>query len=489
MSTSVPNPPPGFEVEEDPPLPSGYILDRRGVKFGEPKPEPTGLGSRVLTGLMDPVVGAAQLADKAINPIRQAVAPGAMSMDDYVRQRDAEYKAPEGVDWGRMGGNMANPLNYLGGGGGLGRMVGQGAVSAAMAPTEAGDDGGTYLLKKAGQAGLGGVFGGAGGALTRGVARPTADAQALIRQGVRLTPGQAAGGFWNNVEQKLTSLPFAGDVIDRGRRRAVEDVQERAIERATGTPGLRTVRAANDAIEDAYDQAVPHIRANPGGIFEAAQAYNAALQNPRLIPEYRDILTGLWDKHFSQYSLLQGRGLKELDSELGSLSRDYLKGSPHDRVLGQAINDIKVAMRQGWAQGGGMPAVEAGRLNAANRAYRGMIPINEVASRRADELAMPSPLRKALAKQDRTQVTRRYDDLLDPAARTLTQTIPDSGTAGRSALQSPMKMALGLGASLPAWLATSGPGARVLLGESRGQQLLGPYADPAIQAMIAALRE
>src|SRR6187200_2085992 len=103
--SATPKPPPGFEVEEDPPLPSGYILDRRGVKFGEPKPEPTGLGERVLTGLMDPVVGAAQLADKAINPIRQAVAPGAMSMDDYVRQRDAEYKAPEGVDWGRMGGN------------------------------------------------------------------------------------------------------------------------------------------------------------------------------------------------------------------------------------------------------------------------------------------------------------------------------------------------------------------------------------------------
>lgn len=480
--------PPGFVAEEDPPLPSGYILDRRGVKFGEPKPEPTGLGSRILSGLADPVVGAAQLADKVlVNPIRQAVAPGATSMDDYVKQRDKDYVAPQGVDWGRMGGNVANPVNYLGGGAGVGRMAAQGAFSAALAPTEAGDDAGPYALKKATQAGLGGLFGAAGGALTRGVVQPTADAQRLLNQGVRLTAGQAGGGFWNNVEQKLTSLPFAGDVIQGARRRGVEDVQENAITRATGTPGLRTIDAANDAVRDAYQRSVPHLQPNPQGLFEAANAYNRALTNPELTDVHRQILTGLWDKHFSHYNLLPAAGLKKLDSEIGWLARKYQKGSPADQTLAEELREITFALRSGLEQG--MPPAEAARLNAANRAYREMIPINKAASTRADQLATPRALQKASARQRGTDVTRTHDPLLDPAVNVLSETVPDSGTAGRVAMQSPLHMAGGMAAALPAWALTSPLGARVLLGQSRGQQRLGELADPTVQAMIAALRE
>ena len=55
------------------------------------RPE-TSLGERIQTGLMDPIVGAAQLADRAINPIRQIISPGASSMEDVVQGARRELR-------------------------------------------------------------------------------------------------------------------------------------------------------------------------------------------------------------------------------------------------------------------------------------------------------------------------------------------------------------------------------------------------------------
>jgi hypothetical protein len=87
------NLPPGFTV--DPPsggLPPGFTVDKPSPP---PKAEPDSFWSRFGTGVADPIYGAAQIADKAINPIRQMISPGASSMEDVIRERDANYRAPD----------------------------------------------------------------------------------------------------------------------------------------------------------------------------------------------------------------------------------------------------------------------------------------------------------------------------------------------------------------------------------------------------------
>ena len=52
--------------------------------FASAKPVTSSEG-RFLAGFVDPVIGAAQLADKGVDLIRQRIFPGASSMEDVVR--------------------------------------------------------------------------------------------------------------------------------------------------------------------------------------------------------------------------------------------------------------------------------------------------------------------------------------------------------------------------------------------------------------------
>ena len=451
---------------------------------GASSPPATGMAERVMTGVMDPIVGAAQIAERTRIPGLLRKALGVESdMNSYVKERDANYVAPEGVDWARMGGNVANPLTFMGP-----AKAATAAMQATLAPTDAGDSDPMFLLKKAGQALSGGVFAKGTQALAKGVIPASADARALTGQGVRVTPGQAGGEGAKRFEDKIMSMPFVGDIVERARRRGAEDVQEKVIERATGIPGLRSVEDANAAVGSLYKKSVPHLTPNPQGIGDAAAAYNAALQNPELTADHAKILTGLWDKNFTNYHQLSGEGLKKLDSELGFLARKYTHGSPADQTLGDELRNITMALRGGLEQG--LPPAETATLRQANSAYRGMVPINKAASTRADRLATPRALEKAIARQRNTDVTRLPDDqLLDPAVRAMTARIPDSGSPGRSSIQSPFRLLQGAAYSVPAMMAYSPAGTRVLTGQTKPQEFIEPYADPAIQALVAALRQ
>lgn len=471
-------------------------------RYGAPKPaapppaqaKPDSFGSRLASGLADPVMGAAQIADRLlVDPIRQAVSPGASSMKDVIRARDDEYKAPEGVDWARMAGNVINPMSWAGGSGGvragasmLPRAMNAlapsaakaGALQGVLAPTAADDDMTDFALKKGGQAALGGTL----GRVLGGAATP--DARELIKQGVRVTPGEAAGGLANSMEQKLTSLPITGSIIEKGRRRAQEDVQGKLIERQTGMSGMTNVRDANKAVSGKYEVSVPHMKPNDAGYNNALDALEAAKLNPELNAADYTKLEKVFDKHFANYDQLDGRGLKKLDSELGFIGRKYSghNASPSDQTFADEVYNIMHGLRSGLEVG--MPPDAARTLNEANRGFRGMIPVNKAASARADELATPRALQKALARQARTDVTRMpRDPLIDPAVSTLTSTVPDSGTAGRQAAMSIPGVVMGGLAALPTAAAYSPLGRRMLSGTLMpGQEYLSP-------AMIAALRE
>lgn len=115
--------------------------------------EPDSLLSRIGTGLADPVIGVAQLADKVINPIRQMISPGASSMADYQKQREAEYVAPEGVDWGRTGGRMVTDVGSM--------LTPAGMLNKTLAASRAVRPAVDFARKTLGHMGLGAGYGAA----------------------------------------------------------------------------------------------------------------------------------------------------------------------------------------------------------------------------------------------------------------------------------------------------------------------------------------
>ena len=445
--------------------------------------EATPVLDRLVTGFMDPVVGAAQIMEKTGVPGVLRKALGVQSdMDDVSRRREAEYKAPEGVDWARMGGNMVNPMSWAGGGAGVGRAALSGAVQGALTPTSPDQN---FGLEKAKQAALGGAVGGAVGKLVHGF-RPTREAAALMEQGVQPSFGQAMGGAVNSAEQKAMSLPILGRAVASARARPTTEVGERAIERATGG-AASTLDAANTHAEHLFDSVVPHLRPTPEVVQNVAQATNEALQNPRLGTEGRRVLDGLVTEYFARFGDMDGAAIKQLDSQMGHDIRTYMAGDPNHRALATALQAVQQAFRQGLEAG--VPQELQGALRAANTTWRNLVPLNKAASARADEVITPRNLQKALARQAGRDVTRMPPDpLIDNAVRVLPNTVPDSGTAGRLFLTDPVGLAIGAGTGAVGALGGTRTGQAALVGNTRLQRAARPYADNLSALMAAALR-
>lgn len=488
----------------------------RGVlrqKFPAPEPKPTktpdSFASRVATGFADPIHGAAQIADRyLVNPIRQAISPGATSMEDVTRQRDAEYNAPEGFDAARMVGNLANPVTWAGGGASPLRAAVAGAVQGGLTPVAADAD---FAAEKAKQAGTGAVV---GSVLTKALSglNATPAARELMDQGIQPTVGQSMGGMANRVEQKLTSVPFVGDAINYARNRAQGEFEARYLKRALGqepvvgaggqvqraTAGVpTTLDQANAIASQQFDAVVPHLRQDLGTWIEPQLAAQAAMSNPEMTAQNRRILTGLVNEHFdpAKISRLTPDELKTLDSQMGFLIRKYAKGDPASQTLADELANVQAAFRHNLDRL--LPDNMKGALNDANRSYARLIPANKAASARSDELMMPRAVQRAQASQRGMDVSRMPPDpLVDSAVQVLPNTVPDSGTVGRAMLGGGALVGGGtLGVlpqmaavAVPAAIGATRPAQRAIMGNTAWQRGMLPYDAEVTSAILAALR-
>lgn len=135
-------------------------------------PQPDPVFSRMETGFNDPIYGGAQAMahgneappkrneTEGQKRIRESQTNIREGLDKSIAKREADYKAPEGIDWARMAGNALQPLNYLGmavGGPITGAMT-AGALGGITSPVADTKDFGT---KKTEQTAVGTAVGGA----------------------------------------------------------------------------------------------------------------------------------------------------------------------------------------------------------------------------------------------------------------------------------------------------------------------------------------
>lgn len=487
------------------------------------------IGSRILKGMKDPVDAGAQLltnmlpksvveaGNQANNWLAEktglvgALPPG--GVDQQVREVEQQYQQARaatgntGVDWARLGGNIASPMNLaiaskIPVGASLLSRVGAGAagggIMGALNPVTEGN----FASEKAKQIGVGAAVGGAIPLVTAAAGRivsPKSSPQVkgLLEEGITPTPGQMLGGAFQTTEDKLTSVPVLGDAITSARRKGLDELNRAAYKRALdpigGTVpkevGREGVAAVREQISNAYDALLPNV------MFKADQQFSADVNKltsmASALPDeqasrFQKVLRDQLIKKLSPQGTMDGETLKGVESEIGRIARG-LKGdaSFDNRQLGDALYELQNSVRSNLERANPQFSTE---LKAINTSWANYARLRDAASRQGslEGKFTPGQLSAAVRAQDKTLGKRAFSeggalmqDLSDPAKAVLSSKYPDSGTTGRALMSVGTLGAMGGGAAMAPTAAVPAVGAGILS--------ILPYLPGGRQAMAALL--
>lgn len=434
-------------------------------------------GERFAQGLKDPIDGGAQLL---VNALPKSVVDAGDRFNNWladktglvgrlpeggvnqqVKETNDKFKS-DGVDWYRMGGNVLSPANLaiaakvpaaasLGG-----RMLqgaGTGAAMGAITPTSADD----YWASKGEQVGLSAAFGGAVPAVTGGVSRmisPKAsvnpDLAMLKAEGVTPTIGQTLGGRWNALEEKLQSLPVAGDAITNARKAAQESFNKAAINRAVEPIGVKVegvgqkaVAEAGDALSSAYKTAIDKVKfvtfddqfAND---LSQLKGMAGGLE-PKFQRQFSRLISDKLGTRTSPNGSMLGDNYKAVISDLGDEVRKF-QGMTNSAAVdySNAVKQLQNLMQKQIGRGGDPEA--AALMNAADKGWTNLVRLEGAskAAMNSEGVFTPAQLNMAARQADasiRDRATARgkalMQDLGTAGQNVLGNKVPDSGTAGR----------------------------------------------------------
>lgn len=474
--------PPGFVRDKKPAaLPPGFVRDKKPAAQGEldesQGPAAPGWLRGLMTGVIDPIYGDIQLAEKIIpSPPGLKSLP---SIDKPIQEREQRYEAGRqergqtGADWPRWLGNLISPANLgvgkaigaaseaLGVGTGLMSRLGTAAAGGAaggatMPVTEKGD----FWAEKEKQAGMGAaggaVMGGAGAALGRAIAPKAAagDPATMMQGGVRLTPGSMNPGMGNwrkTLEDKWQSWPILGDFIRNAKIRSLDSFITATINQAlepigASLPkktqaGTEAVRVAGNALSKAYDDAlgrVPSVMADPELTTALKAIETQARRNPDVWRKLEPAIKHDIYDEFANSGRLEGRDVKTMVSEQSRLARRYKKGPDADNIeLGERYEQVRDALKDAVKRQ--YPA-EATNIQNADNGWAMLTRIEQAAANRsasrgrftpADLLTASKSQAGGVRKREFARGDALFQDWASAAQNVLPSSYPDSGTAGR----------------------------------------------------------
>lgn len=455
-----------------------------------------GVAGRVAQGMADPGVAIAQIGANAL--------PG--DTGAQVNRRIAEQEAQYQDARKSAGSEGFDPLRALGGaaitaplgaaGSGLVRGALVGAAAAGLDPVRDAQD---FWAEKGNQVGQGAVLGGGMGAALRGLARvvspnasTNADVALLRSEGVNPTMGQAAGGWANQLEQKLTSVPILGDAIGAARRRSIDQFNEAAIQR-TVKPiggnvegiGNEAIAAAGDRISGAYQHALSQVK---GGVSLAEPQFISKLtQLEQMATGLSEPMQKVWTRELGEImrkvspnGSVLGADLKMVDSRLGKVAAEY-RGSadPAQRELGDAVRQLQSIFKE---QVGAQYPQVADALKKADSAWSQLVRVENAGKKAVnrDGVFTPGQYNQAVREGDKSTRKRAVargealgQDLGSAAQNVLGNTYPDSGTAGRVLSAMGALSTAAIHPAIPAGLTVAA----------------GAYAPPVQNALVKLLTE
>lgn len=300
----------------------------------------------------------------------------------------------------------------------------------------------------------------------------TEAAKRLMKEGVRLTPGQRVGGIVGQLEERATSIPVVGDVIESAQQTALgdfnraaintslseldEDVGQRASivmkilgNKKTKVPknleGQAAYQFAKDQVDEAYSKVIPKLKADVGGDFEDGLVKiienNLDLGPDGLKTFQAKLQKILASKVTSKDKVLRGEVLKDIDSSLGLEASNFKRSAnPQDRNLGEALQDVQNLLRESMK---GTNPQASREYKKVQRAFRTLLPVRKatVAAITREGRFTPAQLLRGSRATDRSRdkiatATGKapLQELGSVGQEVIGRTIPDSGSAERAAL-------------------------------------------------------
>lgn len=403
------------------------------------------------------------------------VAPG-KAYDQMLAARSKDYEArrdPDaGTDWWRIGGQAIPMLPAaVAGGSSLTASAGLGAMSGVLQPQEDGEYSAVEDLRRGGFGAAAGMVSGwavkAASRLIGGLKDAAAPAvKELYAKGVRPLPSGSSRAA-QRTESKLTSLPFAGGVIDAAKKRTFVEFNRAAYNDAlapigkklTTEPSRAALNEVKTAIGDAYEELLPNVT------FVADDAFNSQLANLRSMASdlpgrerrtFNDIINRELIDRLGKTGRMDGESFKLFEQNI-SREMAKMKGSAdyYQRNLSEGLLEVLKAAREGLARGN---PTHAAKLHAANEAWGKYKVIEKAmaATRNKDEIFSPDQLLTAVRAKDITKDksafargVSRMQPLAEAGKKVLSSAYPDSGTAGRTMLTDLSGLVIGAVSALP----------------------------------------
>jgi hypothetical protein len=435
-----------------------------------------GVGDAVM-GAIQKIAGATAWAANKIAPDSKiakdftAMVPQIQStIDAHNAQYDASRQGQDGVDWGRLSGNVigAAPLMAaapeMQGMSLVGKLLmgaGSGAQSSLLMPAANLAPGETLGDRSLDQAISSGLLGAAGVPVMQAAGKAISGLgghaqKALSAAGVDLTPGQILGGAIARTEDKLTSVPILGDFIKGAQQRSVNSlnsatynkVLEPLGQKYSGPIGNEGVAAVEARIGDAYDNALSrmHFNANdPAFQQDILKLGNMAGALPQAQQKtFTNIVQTQLVNKLNPNGQMDGQTLKGVQSELSRIAQG-LSGDPSwdNRQLGAAITEVRNAVEASLPRYN--PADAVTDLGKANEAWANYVRLRTAAGSQGamnrNGIFTAAQLNNAVRSADKSAgkgATARGEALMQDFSRAAQDVLgskyPDSGTAGRLGL-------------------------------------------------------
>lgn len=333
----------------------------------------------------------------------------------------------------------------------------QGATSSAFNPVELGDKENymDFLDKKLTDMGISAGGGAVIGKVAQGLMNPKVsdEVKKARDMGIELTPGQLLG--FPNIEKKLTSAPISGSFVQK----SLEDTNQQ-MNKAVANDALKHINAKlpedvqagsqmmehlAEKVKTSYDNIADKINFLPDKNtipFLNAVATKAAKEITR--PDEREqfyeaIKNEFFTPLFENYKL-NGKAFRDVESRLGTMANDYKNSAnPFERRVGFALFDFQDGLRKELTR---LNPEHAKELTGIHDFFKKYLVLQKAAGSAGavnnaniftpSQLAtaarsMADKTKKATSKGLMMQQAQEYQNLLG-------KSVPDSGTAGRNAI-------------------------------------------------------
>lgn len=400
--------------------------------------------------------------------VKQALGGVSRQQVDERRKLDAPLMAKPAAKAGFVLGTAANaaPVMLAPGANTLGGSTAYGAVLGALSPVGTNDS----VLLNAGMGAAGGAAGyGAATTASRVLGpRIPAEAKALKDAGINMTPGQRMGGAWKRIEDAMTSLPVAGDMIRNAQLQSFMDFNAAVANDALkpigaalpkGAAGRDAVKYVRDTIGGVYDSVLS--RVGQVARDQTMQQELSALRNsvrqsvlPKEVKAQFDAaIRAQIDGKFQGRGVMLSQTFKDAESELGRLASKYAGDMSADKqLLGDALQEAQAILRR-TLERSSSPEIAAD-AKAANAAWAKFVRMQKAAGMQGarDGIFSPEQYNAAVRAMDQSVRKGSYaagealgQRLSDPALSVMGRTVPDSGTPFRTLVNEPVKGLLSMG--------------------------------------------